>query len=87
MTPVEAGSLFQVMVPSFFPPAEAPNPVLTEDDVIEPPLPPVAVRSPPSGTGNGTAAPGPTSPSGQSMVVASTLLSTLTILLVTCVIL
>lgn len=87
MMPVEPGSLFQVMVPALFPPAQPPNPVLTEEDVIEPPLPPVAVRSPPSNRGNGAAAPGPTSPSGQSTLVASTLLSTLTILLVTCVIL
>ncbi|KAK4386928.1 Glycerophosphodiester phosphodiesterase GDPDL4 [Sesamum angolense] len=42
MTPVQPGGLISLMAPKFLPPAEAPNPVLTENDVTEPPLPPRA---------------------------------------------
>ncbi|KAJ4725207.1 Glycerophosphodiester phosphodiesterase [Melia azedarach] len=31
----------QPITPPYMPPAEAPNPILTESDVVEPPLPPV----------------------------------------------
>ncbi|KAI5674737.1 hypothetical protein M9H77_15101 [Catharanthus roseus] len=81
MSPVEPGSLIQLIAPPLLPPAEAPNPVLTENDVIEPPLPPVVVRPPSSNTN--TTAPTPTSPSGQSALVATTFMSVLAILLVT----
>ncbi|KAI9186281.1 hypothetical protein LWI28_015721 [Acer negundo] len=42
MSPVQPGSLFQLITPQYMPPAEAPNPILSEPDIVEPPLPPVA---------------------------------------------
>ncbi|KAK2969830.1 hypothetical protein RJ640_000647 [Escallonia rubra] len=81
MNPVEPGSLLQYIYPQ--PPAEAPNPVLTDSDVIEPPLPSV-VKPSTNGTGNnGPAAAAPTSPNGQHKVVLHIFLSTLAILLST----
>ncbi|PIN26985.1 Glycerophosphoryl diester phosphodiesterase [Handroanthus impetiginosus] len=78
MAPVEPRGLISVMTNQGLPPAEAPSPVLTENDVTEPPLPPVMERTP---TQNGSAAPGPTSPNGQPTLVASVLLSCIAILL------
>ncbi|CAN6557751.1 unnamed protein product [Malus baccata var. baccata] len=46
MSPIPPASLVQVITPSYLPPAEAPNPVLTESDVIEPPLPSVTAVAP-----------------------------------------
>ncbi|KAL0406974.1 UNVERIFIED_CONTAM: Glycerophosphodiester phosphodiesterase GDPDL4 [Sesamum latifolium] len=81
MTPVQPGGLLSLMAPKFLPPAEAPNPVLTENDVTEPPLPPVAEKAPTASTGNGTTAPGPTPPNGQPTLLASTILSSIAVLL------
>lgn len=39
MNPAEPGSLIREIAPSYLPPAEAPNPILTVSDVTEPPLP------------------------------------------------
>ena len=39
MLPAQPGSLIAAVSPSQYPPVEAPNPVLRESDVIEPPLP------------------------------------------------
>ncbi|MCD7466737.1 hypothetical protein HAX54_003742 [Datura stramonium] len=78
MSPAQPGSLLGLLAP--FPPAEAPKPVLTESDVTEPPLPPVAKINPASE--NGSTAAGPSRPpNGQSSVVASILISSAAILL------
>ncbi|CAA7021098.1 unnamed protein product [Microthlaspi erraticum] len=66
MTPVQPAGLLTVVSPSFLPPAAAPEPVFTDADVSEPPLPPVVARSP-------TTSPGPLStdekrPNGQTRV-------------------
>lgn len=79
MTSFQPGALFSLMSSSI-PPAEAPYPVLTEEDVAESPLPPVR----PTDTGNGSGSGAPTTPpSGQPRAVAGVLLSYLTILLAT----
>uniref|UniRef100_A0A5B6Z502 glycerophosphodiester phosphodiesterase n=1 Tax=Davidia involucrata TaxID=16924 RepID=A0A5B6Z502_DAVIN len=84
MSPVQPGSLMQVMTPQYLPPAEAPNPVLTLDDVVEPPLPSVVVKGPTSNTSSGSTAAHPTPPpNGQRKVVACIFLSNLAILLAT----
>ncbi|XP_042514123.1 glycerophosphodiester phosphodiesterase GDPDL1-like isoform X2 [Macadamia integrifolia] len=46
MLPVSPGGLMQVITADYLPPAEAPNPVLTDADVIEPPLPSVVPKTP-----------------------------------------
>ncbi|KAH6795804.1 hypothetical protein C2S51_036790 [Perilla frutescens var. frutescens] len=76
MSPVQPGGLLSIMAKQDLPPAEAPNPILTEESVIEPPLPPV--RLPTTDTGNG--APGPVPPNGQPALGASTILSSIAIL-------
>ncbi|KAL3636719.1 hypothetical protein CASFOL_019018 [Castilleja foliolosa] len=77
MLPIPPGGLVPFM--SALPPAEAPNPVLSENDVSEPPLPSVAERPP---TTNSSIPPTPAPPSGgQPTLVASTLLSGISILL------
>ncbi|KAF5781193.1 putative glycerophosphodiester phosphodiesterase [Helianthus annuus] len=63
MTPAGPGQLFSLMTPQLIPPAEAPNPVLEDDDVAQGPLPSSGMPSPPSR--NGTAAAPRASPSGQ----------------------
>ncbi|CAH2069857.1 unnamed protein product [Thlaspi arvense] len=73
MIPVQPGGLLAIVSPNALPPAEAPNPVITDADVIEPPLPPVTAKAP-------TTSPGPLStdeksPNGQTRVVLSLLLS------------
>ncbi|KAK4341888.1 hypothetical protein RND71_037704 [Anisodus tanguticus] len=80
MSPVQPGLLLGLMAPQSLPPAEAPNPVLTENDVIEPPLPPVAKINPASDNGSTAAGPNPP-PNGQSSLVASILMSSVAILL------
>lgn len=46
MNLVQPGGLLQLMSPEAMPPAHAPNPVLTESNVVEPPLPLVAEKTP-----------------------------------------
>ncbi|KAK5834460.1 glycerophosphodiester phosphodiesterase GDPDL3-like [Gossypium arboreum] len=79
MSPVQPGSLYQLITAPYLPPAEAPNPFLTEADVNEPPLPPVAAKAP-STSSNGTAL-APTSPNGQPKVAASAIMQLLTVFL------
>ncbi|XP_031284227.1 glycerophosphodiester phosphodiesterase GDPDL4-like isoform X2 [Pistacia vera] len=79
MNPVEPGSLIAVVTPPYLPPAEAPNPLLTEADVIEPPLPPVTDKQAPSPGGGGTAA-APTQPNGQPKIAAGIFSSLVTLL-------
>ncbi|XP_070006184.1 glycerophosphodiester phosphodiesterase GDPDL3 isoform X1 [Nicotiana tabacum] len=78
LSPVEPGGLLQFMAPQLLPAAEAPNPILTDSDVVEPPLPPVAKITP---AGNESIAATPTPPSGQSSVVAGVFTSCVAILL------
>ncbi|KAK8527154.1 hypothetical protein V6N13_085008 [Hibiscus sabdariffa] len=79
MTPVQPGSLLQLVTTEYLPPAEAPNPYLTEADVVEPPLPPVAAKTPTS-TPSGTAS-APRSPNGQPKVAASVIAPLMALLL------
>ncbi|KAK8485988.1 hypothetical protein V6N13_134061 [Hibiscus sabdariffa] len=83
MSPVQPGSLYQLITAPYLPPAEAPNPILTDADVVEPPLPPVAAKAPTSSP-NSTAA-APRSPNGQPKVAASVILPLLTVLVAVCV--
>ncbi|XP_052178815.1 glycerophosphodiester phosphodiesterase GDPDL3-like isoform X2 [Diospyros lotus] len=84
MKPVRPGELLS-FVPSFFsPPAEAPSPVLTEDDVVERPLPPVTEGAPAPSNGPAAAA-APTPPNGEAMVPPPFFLSHLAALLATLV--
>ncbi|XP_010536709.1 PREDICTED: glycerophosphodiester phosphodiesterase GDPDL3 [Tarenaya hassleriana] len=76
-SPVQAGAL--VSLATALPPAEAPNPVFTDADVTEPPLPPVTARAPTSSPATPTT--GAQAPSGQTRVVQSLLLSVLAMLL------
>lgn len=77
---VEPGGLLQFMVPKLLPPAKAPSPVLTENDVVEPPLPSVATRTP-TADSDSTANAVAISPIGQSSVVAGIFTCCLAILL------
>ncbi|KAJ0045487.1 hypothetical protein Pint_03999 [Pistacia integerrima] len=79
MSPVEPGSLIALVTDPYLPPAEAPNPLLTEADVIEPPLPPVTDKQAPSPGGGGTAA-APTQPNGQPKIAAGIFSSLVTLL-------
>ncbi|MBA0838361.1 hypothetical protein Goarm_010426 [Gossypium armourianum] len=79
MSPVQPGSLYGLITAPYLPPAEAPNPFLTEADVNEPPLPPVAAKAP-STSRNGTAL-APTSPNGQPKVAAAAIMQLLTVFL------
>lgn len=59
MIPAKPGLLLEYMTPQFMPPAEAPNPILTDADVADAPIPPAIKKSPPPAAANST------SPSGQ----------------------
>uniref|UniRef100_A0A5B6Z4K6 glycerophosphodiester phosphodiesterase n=1 Tax=Davidia involucrata TaxID=16924 RepID=A0A5B6Z4K6_DAVIN len=83
MKAVPPGGLFPLIAPQSLPPAEAPNPVLTEADVAEPPLPSAVENVPTPDTGGGSTAAPPTPPNGQPKVVACIFLSNLAILLAT----
>ncbi|KAL3851160.1 hypothetical protein ACJIZ3_013042 [Penstemon smallii] len=80
MTPVPPAGLVSLMAAPDLPPAEAPNPVLREDDVAEGPLPPVRERRPPTEIG-GTTAQGPSPQNGHPTLVATTILATIPLLL------
>ncbi|KAK1404995.1 Glycerophosphodiester phosphodiesterase [Heracleum sosnowskyi] len=82
MSPVAPGSLVTVVLPQ--PPAEAPSPILSVSDVLEPPLPSVAPTSSIVENKNATAALPPASqPNGQSKLVLGVLLTNLPLLLST----
>ncbi|XP_026438355.1 glycerophosphodiester phosphodiesterase GDPDL4-like [Papaver somniferum] len=44
MMPAKPGQLLELVTAQYLPPAEAPNPILTDADVSEPPLPPVSKK-------------------------------------------
>ncbi|THG01479.1 hypothetical protein TEA_010309 [Camellia sinensis var. sinensis] len=75
MSPVQAGGLLQLMAAPDLPPAQSPNPILTESDVVEPPLPAVVVKSPTSDIGNVTISPTTTPSNGLPKVVSFIFLS------------
>ncbi|KAI3870562.1 hypothetical protein MKX03_022755 [Papaver bracteatum] len=57
MTPVQPGSLLQLVTTRYLPPTEAPNPSFTVADVSEAPLPPVSKQT--ASDANSTSAGGP----------------------------
>lgn len=67
MSPVQPGSLLQLVTPEYLPPKIAPSPILDDKDVAEPPLPPVSSKAPPPAEegGGSTAAPKTSPPNGQ----------------------
>lgn len=81
MSPVQPG-LYQLIPPTELPPAEAPNPLLTESEVVEAPLPPVAILAPPPGDGSNQAT-SPTKSNAQLEVVSSVVPSFLAFLVAT----
>ncbi|XP_076911148.1 glycerophosphodiester phosphodiesterase GDPDL3-like [Bidens hawaiensis] len=68
MIPAKPGLLLEYMTPQFMPPAEAPNPILTDADVADAPILPSIKKSPPPAAGNST------SPSGQPPKAAARIL-------------
>lgn len=81
MNLVEPGGLLKLVSPQSLPPAEAPNPVLTESDVVEPALPPVAEKAPTSNSETAVAAPSP--PNGTLKALACIYVSFFGLLLAT----
>ncbi|CAA0814003.1 Glycerophosphodiester phosphodiesterase GDPDL4 [Striga hermonthica] len=76
MQSVQVGGLMQLMTTQSRPPAEAPIPVLTDDNVTEPPLPSVVVRRPtPPPLPPPAMAPTPSQHSGQPTLVTNTALA------------
>ncbi|KAL1209660.1 Glycerophosphodiester phosphodiesterase GDPDL4 [Cardamine amara subsp. amara] len=73
MSPVQPASLLIIVNPDSLPPAEAPNPVITDADVTEPPLPPVTARAPT--TTPGAQSTGEKTPNGETRVALPLLLS------------
>lgn len=80
MSPVQPGSLYTLIDAAQLPPAEAPNPLLTESEVVEAPLPPVVALAPPPLSGTTTP---PTKSYGQPRVVSSIVPSFLAFLIAT----
>ncbi|KAL1202989.1 Glycerophosphodiester phosphodiesterase GDPDL3 [Cardamine amara subsp. amara] len=73
MAPIQPGALLTVVSSASLPPAEAPNPVFTDADVTEPPLPPVTAKAPTSTPG--TPSTNAQAPSGQTRLTLSLLFS------------
>ncbi|XP_047971814.1 glycerophosphodiester phosphodiesterase GDPDL3-like isoform X2 [Salvia hispanica] len=79
MLPVPTGGLIGLMSSQAMPPAEAPNPIITDESVIEPPLPPI--KAPTNNTGGSSTASSPVPPNGQPTLVGNTILSGMSLLL------
>ncbi|KAL8131694.1 hypothetical protein AgCh_007580 [Apium graveolens] len=79
MAPVAPDGLLTVAVAQ--PPAEAPSPVLSESDVLEPPLPSVEPTPSTTEKNNATALPPASQPNGQSKLVLDVILSSQPLLL------
>ncbi|KAF4359304.1 glycerophosphodiester phosphodiesterase GDPDL4 [Cannabis sativa] len=79
MSPVQPGALLQLISPPFMPPSEAPSPVLTLEDVSEPPLPPVSPTG--SASNPNSTAPAPASRNAQPKIAAGSILLSLAMLL------
>ncbi|KAK1293218.1 putative glycerophosphoryl diester phosphodiesterase 1 [Acorus calamus] len=67
MTAVQPGALLNAMTPSALPPAQPPNPLLTDANVTEPPLLSMSANSPTSGVTN-TSVAAPLSPPGNGQM-------------------
>ncbi|KAL2316691.1 hypothetical protein Fmac_030567 [Flemingia macrophylla] len=78
MERVEPGGLYGLITKPFLPPAEAPLPPLTESEVTEPPLPPVAKIAPASSPKNADSQAHPPG-NAQAKVTVCTFLSTLVV--------
>lgn len=77
--PAQPGQLFGIMPPGSMPPAATPNPILTDADLADPPIPP-AVTKPPPPSSNGSTAPSPGQTSSQPpKIVVEILLCSLAI--------
>ncbi|XP_010448228.1 PREDICTED: glycerophosphodiester phosphodiesterase GDPDL3-like [Camelina sativa] len=72
MAPAQPGALLTLVSSTSLPPAQAPNPLFTDADVTEPPLPPVTEKSPTSTPG--TPSTDAQAPSGQTRNTLSLLL-------------
>ncbi|XP_043691000.1 glycerophosphodiester phosphodiesterase GDPDL4-like isoform X2 [Telopea speciosissima] len=83
MSPVQPAGLLQVITTPYLPPAEAPNPVLTDADVIEPPLPSLVQKKPTSEAGGPATSPTAAirAPNGQPRNASSFFLSYFVVLL------
>lgn len=82
MNPASPGQLLQLMTPQSMPPAKAPNPILTEADVANAPIPP-ATKPPPPAASNASTSPPSASPSGQPpKATVGILLSSLAIIII-----
>lgn len=79
MSPVLPGQLIGAISPELLPPAEAPIPLLTEADVVEPPLPPLSKNA--SSVGPEVASPKASSPSGHPKITTSLVISYLAMIL------
>ncbi|KAJ6423760.1 hypothetical protein OIU84_024686 [Salix udensis] len=76
MSPASPGSLMQLIAPVALPPAEPPNPVLSESDVVEAPLPSSLAALPPT-PGDGAAAVPPGTSNGLPKIGAGSFLTSL----------
>ncbi|KAK4439736.1 Glycerophosphodiester phosphodiesterase GDPDL3 [Sesamum alatum] len=82
LIPFQARFLIDLMAKTQLPPAQAPSPILMDNDVAEPPLPPVIERPPTLNTGSGSKTPaGPIPRNGQPTLFASTIFSVLAVFL------
>ncbi|XP_010438711.1 PREDICTED: glycerophosphodiester phosphodiesterase GDPDL3 [Camelina sativa] len=72
MAPAQPGALLTLVSSTSLPPAQAPNPLFTDADVTEPPLPPVTEKAPTSTPG--TPSTNAQAPSGQTRNTLSLLL-------------
>ncbi|XP_062168616.1 glycerophosphodiester phosphodiesterase GDPDL3 [Alnus glutinosa] len=81
MSPVLPGDLLKLITADYLPPAEAPYPLLTESDVVEPPLPNGLAKAPTSSTGAVPNALSPTQRNGQPKIVSCFFLPYLAMLL------
>ncbi|KAI4340031.1 hypothetical protein MLD38_024907 [Melastoma candidum] len=76
MAPVPpAGLVSLITATPMLPPAEAPHPVLTDDNVSKPPLPPVSTRPQAPSSPSASSPPPANSKNGQTRVAAQLLLS------------
>ncbi|XP_043688506.1 glycerophosphodiester phosphodiesterase GDPDL3-like [Telopea speciosissima] len=81
MLPVQPDGLMQSIPNNALPPAEAPNQILTDSNVIEPPLPPVVQKLPTFVTPGPAAAPTASTPNGQPQRATDFFLSSLLLVL------
>ncbi|GLU23862.1 hypothetical protein SLE2022_398380 [Rubroshorea leprosula] len=80
MIPAPPGFFMGLIAPAFMPPADAPSPVLTVQDVVEPPLPDAVAKSPSTSPAGSPSTSPP--PNEQPKVTACIFVSNLAMLLV-----